>query len=147
MKVWLLFGVVLFFFSSRRRHTRYWRDWSSDVCSSDLQIKISRPFFRLPMAQLLHLDSGWIGWKPNLYLTRTTILAFFVGFIYLSQFGPPVCIVTKNAVGQCRLVNTTIHSLHYLVIQTYGYQWNWEIQYMTGMCYVLLYITCNLRSL
>src|SRR3712207_8456328 len=24
------------FVSSRRRHTRYWRDWSSDVCSSDL---------------------------------------------------------------------------------------------------------------
>src|SRR3712207_6972882 len=24
-------------FSSRRRHTRYWRDWSSDVCSSDLE--------------------------------------------------------------------------------------------------------------
>src|SRR5258707_5837395 len=29
-------SVCLFFFSSRRRHTRYWRDWSSDVCSSDL---------------------------------------------------------------------------------------------------------------
>src|SRR3712207_8293594 len=28
--------IFLFFFSSRRRHTRYWRDWSSDVCSSDL---------------------------------------------------------------------------------------------------------------
>src|SRR5947209_2579682 len=28
---------VVFFFSSRRRHTRYWRDWSSDVCSSDLR--------------------------------------------------------------------------------------------------------------
>src|SRR5690606_39592068 len=27
----------LFFFSSRRRHTRFSRDWSSDVCSSDLQ--------------------------------------------------------------------------------------------------------------
>src|SRR5208282_4675023 len=26
----------LFFFSSRRRHTRCYRDWSSDVCSSDL---------------------------------------------------------------------------------------------------------------
>jgi len=26
----------LFFFSSRRRHTRSDRDWSSDVCSSDL---------------------------------------------------------------------------------------------------------------
>src|SRR5690625_8038090 len=28
---------MLFFFSSRRRHTRWPRDWSSDVCSSDLQ--------------------------------------------------------------------------------------------------------------
>src|SRR3712207_7931484 len=28
--------TIFFFFSSRRRHTRYWRDWSSDVCSSDL---------------------------------------------------------------------------------------------------------------
>src|SRR3712207_2150284 len=27
-----------YFFSSRRRHTRYWRDWSSDVCSSDLTV-------------------------------------------------------------------------------------------------------------
>ena len=26
-----------FFFSSRRRHTRFGRDWSSDVCSSDLK--------------------------------------------------------------------------------------------------------------
>src|SRR5947209_13569473 len=30
--------VDIFFFSSRRRHTRYWRDWSSDVCSSDLTL-------------------------------------------------------------------------------------------------------------
>src|SRR5437763_9760953 len=29
-------SVSLFFFSSRRRHTRYIGDWSSDVCSSDL---------------------------------------------------------------------------------------------------------------
>src|SRR5690606_40928276 len=28
--------AVVFFFSSRRRHTRFSRDWSSDVCSSDL---------------------------------------------------------------------------------------------------------------
>src|SRR3712207_8606437 len=30
--------ISVFFFSSRRRHTRYWRDWSSDVCSSDLVV-------------------------------------------------------------------------------------------------------------
>src|SRR6266542_6031384 len=28
--------ICVFFFSSRRRHTRCYRDWSSDVCSSDL---------------------------------------------------------------------------------------------------------------
>src|SRR3712207_6191101 len=32
----------IFFFSSRRRHTRYWRDWSSDVCSSDLTKVMAR---------------------------------------------------------------------------------------------------------
>ena len=42
MSDFLFFGVFLFcvfsvfFFSSRRRHTRLVRDWSSDVCSSDL---------------------------------------------------------------------------------------------------------------
>src|SRR2546422_7842306 len=30
--------VFFFFFSSRRRHTRCSRDWSSDVCSSDLAV-------------------------------------------------------------------------------------------------------------
>src|SRR5690606_40938514 len=32
---------LYFFFSSRRRHTRFSRDWSSDVCSSDLLFNIS----------------------------------------------------------------------------------------------------------
>src|ERR1035437_10987307 len=37
------FGYVVRF-SSRRRHTRYWRDWISDVCSSDLRSStLSRP--------------------------------------------------------------------------------------------------------
>src|SRR2546430_9186126 len=31
-------GSIFFFFSSRRRHTRFDCDWSSDVCSSDLAI-------------------------------------------------------------------------------------------------------------
>src|SRR5204862_4118581 len=32
-----------FFFSSRRRHTRSLRDWSSDVCSSDLVVALGTP--------------------------------------------------------------------------------------------------------
>src|SRR5207249_7891130 len=46
--------VLSFFFSSRRRHTRSKRDWSSDVCSSDLvscasAAKSSAIFQLLPM--------------------------------------------------------------------------------------------------
>src|SRR2546429_6325832 len=39
----LLMWYSFFFFSSRRRHTRCSRDWSSDVCSSDL-VRVN--FFR-----------------------------------------------------------------------------------------------------
>src|SRR6266496_4663680 len=35
--------AVCFFFSSRRRHTRSLRDWSSDVCSSDLRQRLPEP--------------------------------------------------------------------------------------------------------
>src|SRR5690606_40047825 len=34
-----LLSFLFFFFSSRRRHTRFSRDWSSDVCSSDLFVR------------------------------------------------------------------------------------------------------------
>src|SRR3989449_885192 len=41
--------LSVFFFSSRRRHTRCSRDWSSDVCSSDLSSSVhsSRPTWQL----------------------------------------------------------------------------------------------------
>src|SRR5690625_7298563 len=46
-----------FFFSSRRRHTRWPRDWSSDVCSSDLDylIAVDKPHFlpSIPSGQYL----------------------------------------------------------------------------------------------
>src|SRR6266542_1930023 len=46
----------LFFFSSRRWHTRCYRDWSSDVCSSDLIPTFSHPF---PIkCQELHLSTA-----------------------------------------------------------------------------------------
>src|SRR5262249_58597478 len=36
-------AVIIFFFSSRRRHTRLVSDWSSDVCSSDLHSEGAQP--------------------------------------------------------------------------------------------------------
>src|SRR5688572_32442121 len=41
---YVFFSFFFFFFSSRRRHTRFDCDWSSDVCSSDLDARhISQP--------------------------------------------------------------------------------------------------------
>src|SRR5699024_2039767 len=41
--------VFRFFFSSRRRHTRSKRDWSSDVCSSDLAERLDLLFRTVPL--------------------------------------------------------------------------------------------------
>src|SRR5207237_2118971 len=59
--------VFYFFFSSRRRHTRFKCDWSSDVCSSDLGLPTH---IRLALHQHLgqsvafnYLDG--LGWLPS----------------------------------------------------------------------------------
>src|SRR5688572_10114052 len=56
--------MFLFFFSSRRRHTRFDCDWSSDVCSSDL--------WNIEMMQLTNRSKlvvkKKLNWIENLYL-------------------------------------------------------------------------------
>src|SRR3989337_2766882 len=61
--------VVFFFFSSRRRHTICYRDWSSDVCSSDLESGLLKEF----MPELLegygvgqNLHHIYTVWEHNL---------------------------------------------------------------------------------
>src|SRR3712207_3235414 len=53
---YLKFNSFFFFFSSRRRHTRYWRDWSSDVCSSDLGCDVRRISCHRQGRTLLHRE-------------------------------------------------------------------------------------------
>src|SRR4051794_41963973 len=43
----VVYVSVFFFFSSRRRHTRWTGDWSSDVCSSDLKARHGGPADRV----------------------------------------------------------------------------------------------------
>src|SRR6267378_7323171 len=57
--------MFFFFFSSRRRHTRSLRDWSSDVCSSDLLLfetarKFDRAaeYFRLAAVNAAHVGAS-----------------------------------------------------------------------------------------
>src|SRR5687768_18101854 len=64
--------MVIFFFSSRRRHTRCSRDWSSDVCSSDLSgsevhyrpksyWKANTKLFVKVAVRGVPMGSGWFG--------------------------------------------------------------------------------------
>src|SRR5690606_40211260 len=59
----------LFFFSSRRRHTRFSRDWSSDVCSSDLWV--------LRRTNLVQ-ESAWPGISRLTYVGLSPALLFSV---------------------------------------------------------------------
>src|SRR2546427_7355135 len=52
--------MLCFFFSSRRRHTRFDCDWSSDVCSSDLVTFTREQLREIRYAGLLH-DFGKVG--------------------------------------------------------------------------------------
>src|SRR3712207_7626360 len=64
---------MFFFFSSRRRHTRYWRDWSSDVCSSDLVDEVPQGLAeveRLPLLVLVDAHDA---------VTEVVVLADHVG--------------------------------------------------------------------
>src|SRR5438034_3838371 len=58
--------LVLFFFSSRRRHTRSLCDWSSDVCSSDLR--------KCPMGIGLMRAAATMPWYPQAREIQTVTL-------------------------------------------------------------------------
>src|SRR5215217_8559049 len=57
--------MLFFFFSSRRRHTRYWRDWSSDVCSSDLEVERALPQVVVRDPQEVPDALGWPEFDPG----------------------------------------------------------------------------------
>src|SRR2546422_10022649 len=66
--------MIFFFFSSRRRHTRCSRDWSSDVCSSDLIQKLEAGYHAQYARNTLQLNRGHkrfseIGYLAGVYAT------------------------------------------------------------------------------
>src|SRR6266496_1415404 len=79
--------MFFFFFSSRRRHTRSLRDWSSDVCSSDL----------LPseVSQVSH------GKSPRPWRRRATCLIGLPSVAFLPQ---DVCKTLRSAVAESNLI-------------------------------------------
>src|SRR2546430_12265035 len=74
--------ISLFFFSSRRRHTRFDCDWSSDVCSSDLN-QLSRGLISLSLLPTSH--------PRNFQLSPVrTFTRFYPRFILLMGRSPPL---------------------------------------------------------
>src|SRR2546421_6029679 len=65
-----VFFYGFFFFSSRRRHTRSDRDWSSDVCSSDLICSI----VTLPLARGLNVLTGETGAGKSMLVDALALL-------------------------------------------------------------------------
>src|SRR5690606_40929668 len=81
----------LFFFSSRRRHTRFSRDWSSDVCSSDLADNSTCSAFTNidHRCQFCHLNMTVVVGqpiKPNTLYPRITWYAWIVQTDLFSGF-------------------------------------------------------------
>src|SRR5437762_8996136 len=77
--MFLMLSCSCFFFSSRRRHTRYIGDWSSDVCSSDLttpSADIQRAVNVAGNGETVHIKTGSYTGNVN---TTTKNLTLDVG--------------------------------------------------------------------
>src|SRR2546429_5617610 len=80
--------VIFFFFSSRRRHTRCSRDWSSDVCSSDLVgagVGIGLPCALVATRLLGHMLYGL---SPNDAVTLACVVGALVAVGVLAGYLP-----------------------------------------------------------
>src|SRR5687768_5845280 len=94
--------LFFFFFSSRRRHTRCSRDWSSDVCSSDLGLRFLSPGVQSSGELLTDLLKN-----PRFTGAELAVRAFlaflFLGLLILKVFQP-------RSVGV--YFNEQLHSIH-----------------------------------
>src|SRR2546422_11604511 len=88
--------MFFFFFSSRRRHTRCSRDWSSDVCSSDLLVLIAFLVYsavggaRDMLIVLLSIPVACSGGGSALFLTGTHLsIAAALGFVSIFRLALP----------------------------------------------------------
>src|SRR5699024_11854777 len=83
-----------FFFSSRRRHTRSKRDWSSDVCSSDLVGSLPRWMWILAgVAAVINASHGVAdaGFAAGLALGALSLLGVVLHSIRQNQIGRASC--------------------------------------------------------
>src|SRR5260370_15974739 len=101
-----------FFFSSRRRHTRFKCDWSSDVCSSDLRVIV----FANQFVDTITLLPAPFSVLARLLLNRVLLRIHILRFEYQADFVEDA----RNVVGKMPIgeivgmlyVGVTEHELH-----------------------------------
>src|SRR5260370_330411 len=71
--------VIFFFFSSRRRHTRFKCDWSSDVCSSDLESQDMQIGLNLHILRLDDCFRTPLGFRSEFTATQHRLSLFEIG--------------------------------------------------------------------
>src|SRR6266513_1166018 len=89
--------MCCFFFASRRRHTRSKRDWSSDVCSSDLRyltvlLCLFQSYGYALFAEQLPGAVAHPGWAFRM----TTVLTLSTGGIFIMWLGEQI---TERGIG------------------------------------------------
>src|SRR5690606_28809691 len=84
--------VLFFFFSSRRRHTRFSRDWSSDVCSSDLSLKADVGNERIELVTKTTVEGSTIDARTNVSGFEKPKISFDLRAdkLYLDRIALPV---------------------------------------------------------
>src|SRR6266542_2556460 len=95
-----------FFFSSRRRHTRCYRDWSSDVCSSDLWFALNTS--KRGVTLDLETEDGRELFKALVRTTDFVIESFPPGYLAglglgyddLARINPSIIVTSITAFGQ-----------------------------------------------
>src|SRR5699024_4358455 len=97
-----LLYIILFFFSNRRRHTRSKRDWSSDVCSSDIINVHFVPF--TAMQEKIHRE---VPFGYSMTVMRRMMLK--IAEIVASRLGI-LSLTTGESLGQ--VASQTMESMH-----------------------------------
>src|SRR5699024_4628857 len=114
------FLFLLFFFSSRRRHTRSKRDWSSDVCSSDLltylnqkcikkREALSRFFiYAVCSSSSTNTDNAKISATSIVLTSCSTSFAFVPSLNIVRQNGQALEIIVGSVSNNCSVRATLI---------------------------------------
>src|SRR5690606_40799888 len=93
----------VFFFSSRRRHTRFSRDWSSDVCSSDLPDRWDDP----GSFDVTRRAAGHVGFGAGIHGCAGQMLARLEIEVLLGEMAGRVASIERTGEVAWALNNTT----------------------------------------